>query len=76
MSWQERDGQTAQNQTQDTAEEQKNSAVHRTKMTPMLIMSHAETHSKDNVYKFSANFHKPIILLHVGQVNSLPEKSR
>lgn len=42
---------------------------------PMFIMHHAETQPKDHGYKLSANFHKPP-LLHVGQVNSLSEKSR
>lgn len=72
------DGQTASNQTQDTAKEQ--SAMHRSKMQPpaphtMFIMSHAETQPKDYGYKLSANFYKSS-LFHVGQVNSLLEKSR
>lgn len=54
--------------------------MHRSKMQPpalhtMFILSHAETQPKDYGYKLSANFYKPS-LFHVGQVNSLLEKSR
>lgn len=71
QSRQARDGQSAPNKTQDTAKEL---CCAQKQNDPRAHYESCRDTAKDYGYTLSANFYKPI-LLHVGQVNSLPEKS-